>query len=209
MSQARAIKLLHALKWRIHAWPGLLDILGWHAAPEAAGGEPNFSMLFVCHGNVCRSPMAQDIMRRHLSRRGLLGRVAVASAGIECASAGRRPDLRARACVLRHAGNISDLRARRFSREDFDRFDLILVMDRQNESDVLAAARYGDDRERVRLLGSYSNGEDISDPVCGGRTEFERCFTRIERACALVLEEIDSPDEGDDRLARDRRKAIR
>jgi protein-tyrosine phosphatase len=143
--------------------------------------------------------MAEDVLRRGLARSGLLGRVVVDSAGMDCAAPGRRPDLRARACARRHGGSIGDLRARRFTVEDFDRFDLILVMDRRNERSTLSLARDPHEREKVRLLGRYSDGKDIADPVHLGAAAFDRAFAQIEVACEGILSRL-APDPATNRL---------
>jgi protein-tyrosine phosphatase len=129
-------------------------------------------------------------MRRQLERCKLLGRVTIDSAGIACARPGRRPDLRARACVRRRGGNISDLRSRKLSHEDLEEFDVILVMERQNQIDAMSLAKTHAERSKVQLLGEYGAGGDIGDPAEDGSRAFVAAFDAIERACKGLLEQI-------------------
>jgi protein-tyrosine phosphatase len=152
--------------------------------------ERELSILFVCHGNICRSPMAEDVMRRALSRAGLLGRVTVSSAGVACEDSGRRPDLRARACIRRRRGNISDLRSRQLSARDLQQFDLILVMDRRNLADVRALASTDSQRANVQLLGDYGPGTEIADPAEDGPRAFTAALDAIEEACQGLLKQL-------------------
>jgi low molecular weight protein-tyrosine phosphatase len=132
--------------------------------------------------------MAEGIFRAKLSEAGLLGRVAVDSAGTDAGDLGGRPDWRARRVARRHGVTIGDLRGRRFEQQDFDRFDRILVLDRRNREAVLSLARNDDDRSRVRLLRD-AEGE-VADPVYGSEEDFEDAYRQIDEACELLLEEV-------------------
>ena len=158
--------------------------------PNPASDQPRYRVLFVCYGNVCRSPMAEGILRGQLAQGGLFGRVIVDSAGTSSVNAGRRADGRARAIVSRRGGSIRDLRAREFVDEDFDNFDLILVMDESNRRDVLRRARGSGDTDKVRMLLDYVTGGEVSDPVEGASADFERAYDVIERASHAVLKQI-------------------
>jgi protein-tyrosine phosphatase len=145
-------------------------------------------VLFVCYGNSCRSPLAEGITRTKLAAAGLLGRVEVDSAGTDAADVGAAPDWRARRVARSHGVMIGDLRSRRFEREDFDKFDRILVLDRRNRDAVLALA-YGDvNRAKVRLLSNI--GAEVADPAYGDHEDFERAYREIDAACEALLADI-------------------
>jgi protein-tyrosine phosphatase len=155
--------------------------------PSPTGATPEYRIMFVCYGNSCRSPLAHGIVRDRLARAGLLGRVTVESAGTHAADTGAPPDPRARRVARRHGISIGDLRARRFDREDFDRFDRIVVFDGRNLEAVLALARDGDDRAKVVTL--LANG-DVFDPVYGPYSAFERTFEQVAAAAEDLVGEL-------------------
>jgi protein-tyrosine phosphatase len=178
-----ADRVRRAVGRRVQGAPGLLDRFG-PRPPRPAAVEQEVAVLLVCSGNICRSPIAEGMLRRKLARAGLLGRVAIDSAGMNASRPGQGPDWRARACMRRHGDSISDLRARRFSLEDFGRFDLILAMDERNRRDLLSLACNDGDRARVRLLG---DGAEVADPVDLGPQEFERAYQAIDRATDILV----------------------
>jgi protein-tyrosine phosphatase len=155
--------------------------------PTPGFGVPERRVLFVCLGNICRSPLAAGIFRARLAEEGLYGRVVVDSAGTRVPYPGRPPDPRARDCARRHGTTIGDVRTSQFEQADYDLFDEIVVLDRQNLREVLAQARSDDDRARVSLLLADPE-EDVIDPVLGGRADFERAFEQIARGVDLLLE---------------------
>jgi protein-tyrosine-phosphatase len=147
------------------------------------------AILFVCLGNICRSPIAEGIFRARLAEEGLYGRVVVKSAGTRVPRPGRPPDPRARDCARRHGIGIGDLRTRPFERADYHVFDEIVVLDRQNLLEVLALSETEDERGRVSLLLADPE-EDVIDPVLGSRADFERSFDQIARGCDVLLERM-------------------
>lgn len=146
-------------------------------------------ILFVCAGNICRSPTAEGVMARLVAEAGLAGRVELDSAGTGGWHVGELPDPRT-VEAARRRGLALTHRARQLRREDLDRFDLVLVMDTDNLRHVtaLAGARA---RDKVRLLRSFDPaapaGAIVPDPYAGGPAGFDEVLDLCERACAALL----------------------
>ncbi len=149
-------------------------------------------VLFVCLGNICRSPTA-EVVFRHLVRQEAPGiQVTIASAGLGGWHVGEPPDERSQAAALRRGFDMSAQRARQFADEDFERFDLILAMDRENlrELQRRAPARA---RERVRLFLEFAAQEgthDVPDPYYGGEAGFERVLDLTQIAARGLLDHV-------------------
>jgi protein-tyrosine phosphatase len=152
-------------------------------------------VLFVCLGNICRSPTAEGVMRKLVADAGLEDRVEVDSAGTGSWHVGAKPDPRATTAAAK-AGFELGGRARQVNGADFDRFDLILAMDRFNASELLGMAPGGAGAEKVRLLREFdpaSTGEwnlDVPDPYEGGPKGFQHALALIEAACKGLLDEL-------------------
>lgn len=145
------------------------------------------SVLFVCLGNICRSPIAEGAFRHEAARAGLA--VVSDSAGTGGWHAGDPPDPRAQAIALAQGVDISDLRARQVRAEDFVRFTHILAMDSQNLADLRAMAPAGSSAEVALLLDHVPGreGASIADPYYGGEEHFEATWDdAIAAARALV-----------------------
>ncbi|MCA9664838.1 MAG: low molecular weight phosphotyrosine protein phosphatase [Myxococcales bacterium] len=150
------------------------------------------SVLFVCLGNICRSPTAEGVVRARAEARGLDADVHIDSAGTCAHHIGELPDARMRSAASRR-GYTLDSRARQITRADLTRFDLIAVMDGENLRDVLALARDDAQRARVRLLGSFVDANDppdVPDPYYGGSAGFERVLDLIESAADPLLDAL-------------------
>jgi len=155
-------------------------------------------VLFVCMGNICRSPMAEGYFRQLLAKRADHLSVTVDSAGTTGYHAGSPPDARAQAAARRRGIDISKLSARNVVEADFDCFDYIVAMDQENLADLLAKADpvYHD---RIHLFLDYSQthvGADVPDPYYGGKTGFERVLDLIAKAAEGLLVELERAATG-------------
>lgn len=152
-------------------------------------------ILFVCTGNLCRSPTAEGVLRKLAEEAGLAGRLEIDSAGTEGWHAGKAPDPRAvRAAGLR-GYELVELRGRKLTRADFQGFDLIVAMGRGHRRD-LEALRPPDARARVHLLLDFApeaarrHGPDVPDPYSGGAEDFEHALDLIEEGARGLLQTL-------------------
>ena len=154
-------------------------------------------ILFVCMGNICRSPTAEGVMRRLLEEAGLADRVEIESAGTGGWHAGEPPDERA-TLAARRRGVTLEGAARQVLPEDFRRFDLLIALDRSNLRDLLAVAPDEDAAEKVRLLREFdpdaSGDLDVPDPYYGGDRGFETVLDMVEAACRGLIDELRAAD---------------
>ena len=150
-------------------------------------------ILFICLGNICRSPAAAGIMRHLVSERGQDDEVLIDSAGIGSWHVGQLPDRRMRQCGQRH-GYVFDHRARQFSARDFDRFDLIAVMDQENYHDVARQANSQADLQKIIRMSDYLRHQPgqktVPDPYYGSERDFEFALELLEDACEGLLDEL-------------------
>jgi protein-tyrosine phosphatase len=146
-------------------------------------------VLFVCLGNICRSPTAEAVFRRLLADHAPELDITIDSAGLGSWHIGEPPDERAQAAGKRRGFDLSTIRARQIARDDFSRFDLILAMDRENLAALRskAPAQY---RERVRLFLEFATDrdrDDVPDPYYGGEAGFEEVLDLAEEAARGLL----------------------
>jgi protein-tyrosine phosphatase len=152
------------------------------------------SVLFVCMGNICRSPTAEGIFRAQAARAGLQHRRLIASAGIGDWHVGQRPDERAIRHAHRRGYDLATLRARQVRPEDFARFDWILAMDERNLRDLRAMQPPDYDGYLGLLLDFVPElgVREVPDPYFGGADGFETVLELTERASAALLAHIRS-----------------
>jgi len=146
-------------------------------------------ILMVCLGNICRSPLAEGILKTKVNT----DEVHVESAGTGDYHIGHSPDERSVKIAQKHGIDITDQRGRQFDVSDFDRFDLIFAMDNFNYQDIIKLARNEEDKEKVRLiLNQVLPGEhcDVPDPYTGGIDGFKRVYEMLDQACDKIAEEL-------------------
>lgn len=149
-------------------------------------------ILMVCLGNICRSPMAEGIMRQKIEKYKL--NVSVDSAGTIANHVGEAPDKRSIANGLKHHVDISDLRARLFRVSDFDAFDFIFVMDSSNYKNVIGMARTAADKKKVNLIMNelYPRTDiEVPDPYFGEEEGFDKVFYLLDLACENIARNLE------------------
>jgi protein-tyrosine phosphatase len=150
---------------------------------------PCQSVLFCCTGNICRSPTAEAVFRLRVTQAGLQDLIRIDSAGTHGYHVGEPPDPRTVMAARRRGYDLSALRARRVEREDFERFDLVLAMDRTNYEHLARLARPSQGH-RLRMMLDYSarfRGLEVPDPYYGGPQGFDRVLDMLEDAADGLL----------------------
>jgi len=151
-------------------------------------------VLFVCMGNICRSPTAEGVMRKLVDAAGLQGRISVDSAGTHDYHVDEPPDPRAQNAARRRGYDLSSLRARQVQISDFARFDLLLAMDFNNLASLQAMCPVGCEA-KLGLLMPYANNRSASivhDPYCRSAKDFDLVLSCIEDGCKGLLEVLAS-----------------
>ncbi len=141
-------------------------------------------ILMVCLGNICRSPLAEGILKAKLPQ----GNFFVDSAGTSGFHSGELPDPRSIDVARKHGINITDQRSRQFTVSDFDEFDIIFAMDSSNYQNIINLARNEKDILKVKLiLNELENStKDVPDPYYGGDQGFEQVFQLLDTACEKI-----------------------
>lgn len=159
---------------------------------KASAGHP-LRVCFVCMGNICRSPIAEAVMRHLVREAGLSAEIDVDSAGTSGWHIGEPPDQRAVDAAAKVGVRMAH-RGRQFTRADFDRFDLVLVMDLENRTELLRLAPNGDEAAKVRLLRSFDpdaqSAIEIADPYYGSTQDFDHVVSEVEASCRGLLDHI-------------------
>ena len=166
------------------------------AAPqrsEEAKAKAMVKVLFVCMGNICRSPMAEGAFRRMLEGVGLTEKIYADSAGTHSYHIGAPPDMRGQATALRRGADLRGLRARQVTEADLAEFDYVLAMDQDNFNHLLALCQNPDLRSRIQLFLDFAPDmpeREVPDPYYGRAGGFERVMDLVEAAAQGLLVDI-------------------
>lgn len=151
-----------------------------------------YSILFVCTGNICRSPTAEGVMLHKVAARGWEGRIRVDSAGTHGYHEEAPPDSRSQSHAAKRGYDLSSLRARRVVKSDFGEFDRLIVMDHDNMS-FMTQMSPPEQRAKLELMMRYApqhEADIVPDPYYGGAAGFEHVLTYLEDACEGLLEDL-------------------
>jgi protein-tyrosine phosphatase len=155
--------------------------------------ENPYKLVFVCLGNICRSPTAEGVFQDLVKKAGLQAYFEVDSAGTSAYHVGERADSRSRAAAERHGVSLLS-RSRKFEQFDLDYFDLIIPMDTQNQRDIQSLMHGGSVLEKVILLREFDefakDDLNVPDPYYGGSDGFEQVFQMVKRSCEGLLMQL-------------------
>jgi len=164
-----------------------------HAMHPTFRSAPRFGVLFVCTGNICRSPTAEGVFRRLVTDASLQDAFDIDSAGTQGYHIGDPPDPRSIDAARARGYDLTQLRARQVRQRDFERFDLIVAMDRSHLATLDRMAQ-PTEREKLRLMLDYAAStqpmRDVPDPYYGSAQGFEQVLDLLEGACAGLLESV-------------------
>ncbi|WP_370226110.1 low molecular weight protein-tyrosine-phosphatase [Mesoflavibacter sp.] len=147
-------------------------------------------ILMVCLGNICRSPLAEGILKSKLDSNFI-----VESAGTAAYHVGNKPDPRSIAVASQNGLNITNQRARKFNKQDFEDFDIIYAMDNSNYQNIIALAENDQQKEKVKLILNESFPDknlDVPDPYYGGEKGFENVYNMLDNACEIIAKRINT-----------------
>ncbi|HXU94551.1 MAG TPA: low molecular weight protein-tyrosine-phosphatase [Gallionella sp.] len=148
-------------------------------------------VLFICMGNICRSPTAEAVFRHYVENAGLSGHILIDSAGTHDYHIGEPPDARTRRAAQQRGYDMSALRGRQVGVEDFERFDYVLAMDRANLAILeRLAQRSGGDPHLFLEYAKHHKEREVPDPYYGGPEGFERVLDMVEDAAEGLLQHI-------------------
>lgn len=147
------------------------------------------NVLMVCLGNICRSPLAEGILRAKLTSDNYF----IDSAGTAGYHIGKQPDIRSIKVAKKHSIDISTQKCRQFSVSDFDTFDYIYVMDMSNYKDIIALAPNNTAKQKVQLILNElfpNENVEVPDPYYGGDDGFEQVFQMLDKSCDVIVQKI-------------------
>jgi len=158
-------------------------------------------ILFVCLGNICRSPTAEGVFRYKLNKAGIrdgyLENIFIDSAGTGAYHVGAKPDKRSREIASKYGVNLDDMHARKVTRQDFFDFDYILAMDRENVRNLTTICP-PDQQHKIKLFMEYAEKcpgiTEVPDPYGSGADEFDRVYDIIDRGCSGFLKYLYTHD---------------
>lgn len=153
-----------------------------------------YKLLFVCLGNICRSPSAENIMNHLIQQRGLSDQIVCDSAGTSSYHIGSPPDRRMSAAASKRGITLTG-QARQFHPEDFEKFDLILAMDKENYRDILTLDLKGQYTDKVKLMCDFCrhhSDQEVPDPYYGGTEGFNYVIDLLLDACEGLLERTEA-----------------
>ena len=160
---------------------------------EPMTAKHDVSILFVCLGNICRSPLGEGVLAHRLEEEDLSNRVRVDSAGTGAWHQGEPPDPRSTEVAIRHGITLRG-RARRVSVEDFHEFDYILAMDRTNLEDLRHLESQGEGGALLTLFREFDPQQDgdldVPDPYYGGPDGFDLMFDMVDRTCTAFVKHL-------------------
>jgi protein-tyrosine phosphatase len=155
------------------------------------GEDKKISVVFVCMGNICRSPTAEAVFRHYVENAGLSERIRIDSAGTHDYHIGEPPDARTRRAAQQRGYDMSALRGRQVEAADFERFDYVLAMDRANLAILHGLAQQRGGRPRLFLeFAKHHKEREVPDPYYGGEEGFERVLDMVEDAAEGLLQHI-------------------
>ena len=147
-------------------------------------------ILMVCLGNICRSPLAEAVLKSKLD-----SNFTVESAGTAAYHVGNKPDPRSIAVARQNGLNITNQRARKFTKQDFEDFDIIYAMDNSNYQNIIGLAENSQQKEKVKLILNESFPDknlDVPDPYYGGDKGFENVYNMLDNACEIIAKRINT-----------------
>ena len=158
-------------------------------------------IMFVCSGNICRSPLAHRMLEKQAQERGVASLIEVESSGTDSYHVGDEADRRMRGTARNHGWTFSH-RARQFQTEDLKRYDLVFAMDRGHLREISRRGQSNDGwRARVHLFREFdpdasgpenTAGRDVPDPYYGGPQGFEEVYRIVERTCGVILDALEA-----------------
>lgn len=154
--------------------------------------ENPYKIVFVCLGNICRSPTGEGVMQHLVNEQGLQHYFEIDSAGTSAWHAGEPANSKSRSVAESYGVKLLS-RARQAVTDDFDYFDLVIAMDRSNRSDLMALAKNKQQREKIIMLRDFDSDPedgDVPDPYYGGMSGFDNVFFIVKRSCEALLDEL-------------------